>query len=547
MAVNLSMLAGAGAQFFDNNGVILSGGLIYTYAAGTTTPQAAYTTSSGSTAHTNPIVLDSAGRVASGGEIWLTEGVAYKFVLQTSAAITIGTYDNVTGNASGVATGIYATFAASSGSSLVGYLPTGGTATTVQAKLRQYISVQDFGAVGDGTTNDTSAIQNALNQIGSNGTVYIPAGTYLVDSLFFPTDIFGLNFVGSGMNSTIFLMNDPVKPIIKIATGVGRNYNSNISDFAVKANAASSIVDSTQIAIDCNGFDGATFSRIRYLSNGASGSVGVMFRTSAAPNLTYQQTFDTIVIQQQRGPNVVLSTENNGLGYLSNTNIIEVKNCWIYANTNIATILDMANCTSYSIHNNEFETAGDYAIRLGNSGLITSNWFELQNVAPLLFQNTESVTSSNNTFIGNYFSGFSGVINIPTSCDENLFINNPGGTYSFSTTIPNIINGNFPAAPTLAKTVGGAGTLTLVSANLVSTFDGTYELLYTFLPSAGPANYGFTLTPPTGVTIKKLNASAYDGANAVPYVCSVTFPNSIFYITAPNTNLVNLNIQLTYQ
>jgi len=176
MAVNLSMLAGAGAQFFDNNGVILSGGLVYTYAAGTTTPQATYTTSSGSTAHTNPIVLDSAGRVASGGEIWLTDAVSYKFVLKTATATTIGTYDNVTGNASG----IYAAFAASSGSSLVGFIQagTGATATTVQAKLRQTVSVKDFGAVGDGVANDTTAVVAAL---AASNAVYFPAGTYLVN------------------------------------------------------------------------------------------------------------------------------------------------------------------------------------------------------------------------------------------------------------------------------------------------------------------------------------------------------------------------------
>jgi hypothetical protein len=102
MAVNLSAFGGVGWQFFDNNGVILSGGLIYTYAAGTTTPQATYTTSTGNTAHTNPIVLDSAGRVP-GGEIWLTMGLNYKFVLKTSAAVTIATFDNIYGSGSRVA------------------------------------------------------------------------------------------------------------------------------------------------------------------------------------------------------------------------------------------------------------------------------------------------------------------------------------------------------------------------------------------------------------------------------------------------------------
>ena len=87
MSVSLSLLAGAGWQFLDNNGNPLSGGLLYTYIAGTTTPQATYTTSSGSTPHSNPIVLDSSGRVPAGGEVWLTVGQTYKFVLQTAAAV----------------------------------------------------------------------------------------------------------------------------------------------------------------------------------------------------------------------------------------------------------------------------------------------------------------------------------------------------------------------------------------------------------------------------------------------------------------------------
>ena len=100
--VNLSAFGGVGWQFFDNNGVPLAGGLIYTYAAGTTTPQATYTTSAGTIAHANPIVLDSAGRVP-GGELWLVIGLNYKFVLKTSTATTIATYDNIYGSGSRVA------------------------------------------------------------------------------------------------------------------------------------------------------------------------------------------------------------------------------------------------------------------------------------------------------------------------------------------------------------------------------------------------------------------------------------------------------------
>ena len=94
MAVNLSPI-GIGQQFFDNNGVPLNGGLIYTYQAGSTTPLATYTDITGSVANTNPIVLNTSGRTPN--EIWLSYGYNYKFVLQTSSGTTIGTYDNLYG------------------------------------------------------------------------------------------------------------------------------------------------------------------------------------------------------------------------------------------------------------------------------------------------------------------------------------------------------------------------------------------------------------------------------------------------------------------
>lgn len=95
MAVFLSPIGGAGWQFFNNDGTVLSGGLLYTYLAGTTTPQATYTTSAGNVAHSNPIVLNSAGRVPT-GEIWLI-ATPYKFSIFTAANTLIATYDNISG------------------------------------------------------------------------------------------------------------------------------------------------------------------------------------------------------------------------------------------------------------------------------------------------------------------------------------------------------------------------------------------------------------------------------------------------------------------
>lgn len=93
-AVNLSPI-GNGFQFFNNDGLPLNAGKIYTYQAGSTTPLATYTDSSGLIANTNPIILGTDGRPPA--TIWLTEGFFYKFVLKTSADVTIQTYDNLYG------------------------------------------------------------------------------------------------------------------------------------------------------------------------------------------------------------------------------------------------------------------------------------------------------------------------------------------------------------------------------------------------------------------------------------------------------------------
>ena len=93
MSINLSAFAGAGAQFLDANGAPLTGGLLYSYLSGTTTPATTYTSRSGATSNTNPIVLDAAGRTPS--EVWLNGGVLYKFVLKSSTYVQIGTYDSI--------------------------------------------------------------------------------------------------------------------------------------------------------------------------------------------------------------------------------------------------------------------------------------------------------------------------------------------------------------------------------------------------------------------------------------------------------------------
>ena len=92
-------------------------------------------------------------------------------------------------------------------SSLVTYVPAGTSATqrTVQAKLRDVVSVKDFGAVGDGVANDTAAVQAAINT-GKN--IVFPEGTYRVNNLTQSTN--SQSFHGHGQAFLIKNANGPL-------------------------------------------------------------------------------------------------------------------------------------------------------------------------------------------------------------------------------------------------------------------------------------------------------------------------------------------------
>jgi len=195
-------------QFFDANGNPLAGGKLYSYAAGTTTPLATYTDYGGGTANSNPVILDSRGEA----NVWFGTG-QYKLKLTDADDVEVYTVDNLNGPDAAT----LAVLAASSGSSLIGYINSGSgaTARTVQARLRDMISVKDFGAVGDGTTNDVTAIQAAITAAAarpssgsiaglggiSGATVYFPSGVYRINSGITIPD--GVKLVGNGERATV--------------------------------------------------------------------------------------------------------------------------------------------------------------------------------------------------------------------------------------------------------------------------------------------------------------------------------------------------------
>ena len=172
MSVNLSPI-GNGFQFFTTLGVPLSGGFIYTYQAGTTTPQATYTTSAGTIANTNPIVLGTDGRPPQ--EIWLTAGSNYKFILTDSSNVQIATYDNIYGilgsapSVTPVPTGAILMWSGSIGSIPSGYVICDGTNGTPDLRDRFIVGAGNSYSVGN---NGGFASPGVVTSVGTNNPLY---------------------------------------------------------------------------------------------------------------------------------------------------------------------------------------------------------------------------------------------------------------------------------------------------------------------------------------------------------------------------------------
>jgi hypothetical protein len=172
MSVNLSPI-GNGFQFFTTLGVPLSGGFIYTYQAGTTTPQATYTTSAGTIANTNPIVLGTDGRPPQ--EIWLTAGSNYKFILTDSSNVQIATYDNIYGilgsapSVTPVPTGAILMWSGSIGSIPSGYVICDGTNGTPDLRDRFIVGAGNSYSVGN---NGGFASSGVVTSVGTNNPLY---------------------------------------------------------------------------------------------------------------------------------------------------------------------------------------------------------------------------------------------------------------------------------------------------------------------------------------------------------------------------------------
>lgn len=144
-------------QYTDNNGDPVVGGLLFTYAAGSTTKQSTYTDSTGTTANTNPIILDAAGRTPYG--VWYESGLIYKEVLAIATDTDPPTSPIYTAD---VLVGVNDTTTAAALAASSQWVASGLTPT--------YVSATQFTLVGDQTA--AFHVGRRLRFTVTAGTVY---------------------------------------------------------------------------------------------------------------------------------------------------------------------------------------------------------------------------------------------------------------------------------------------------------------------------------------------------------------------------------------
>lgn len=163
----------------------------------------------------------------------------------------------------------------------------GAVTTTVYQKLTEFVSVKDFGAAGDGVTDDTAAIQAALD---ASDSVFVPEGNYVISTIYVHGR--GKRFVGAGMGATKLIVNSGVVGVIagNTASSSDTNHEMSISDMWISGGTYPLQTGSANSPLTYVG----SISRVK-LSSGTSGGLYVYQAIASFNDLSIINNYRGIV------------------------------------------------------------------------------------------------------------------------------------------------------------------------------------------------------------------------------------------------------------
>ena len=251
-----------------------------------------------------------------------------------------------------------------------GATPTGAINRPINLKIQEIVSVKDFGAVGDGTADDSDAIQNAIDS-GARA-IHIPAGKYKV-------------------TKTLNLCNLAV-------TGVGLKIYGDCVQYDDGTTTAASVIlsnpGSTKWVAEIVGSQFITIEDIMFVSTGTNSAVGgLLYARSTTANFAQNNSLRRVIIK--------LATNGNSIALANNcAEQFVCDECWLESDTPYVTTLanEYGWVSQYATISNSIYSNTAQAFRMTTFTPLTQTGMVLQGLATAHFDNCIVIPKAGNSY-----------------------------------------------------------------------------------------------------------------------------------------------------
>jgi hypothetical protein len=234
-------------------------------------------------------------RFGSPAQVYI-DGVNFSILVQDNKGSIVYSFPEATGiapDATGISftgfkgqSGFVSDLADDDGADWIGFDPSGSDAVarSAQDKMREIISVKDFGAVGDGVVDDTVAFQDAINSVATGTTkdILLPDGVYKITGTIFANNKFA-NFMGQSPSGAIidFAPASPNQKLFDLSYLVSYKQQFSFTDLTIRTSVPSAgtaitiRATPTSESVQVNGeADTLYVNRVRVTQNGSGYWVG---------------------------------------------------------------------------------------------------------------------------------------------------------------------------------------------------------------------------------------------------------------------------------